>query len=375
MAWDNFLSALASYDPPTDDTDEHAIDDGGTFEHDLVLRYAAVGIFVILAIATLNMTRAISLPVTAGVIIGLVLGPLVDRLVRHGVPRHLAAAVLVLASVGLTLAALSLLTVPIAAWSDQLPAMMAALQAKLADIFAIIKQVETALESLSTSSGLQVNVAGGSQVMHFAISSSAAAGGVLIFIATTYFYLATRRIMKARILRLCLGRGARKSAGGFFEEIEERVAAYLGIVTVINLGLGAATTIIAWIAGLPFPIFWGALAFLLNYLAFVGPIIVAALLFAAGLLTTTTTLAALWPAAAFYVLHLVESNAVTPAVVGNRLTVSPFLVFISFIFWLWLWGPIGAVLSTPILLIAMVGVETFAKYRAEERCPPAAPTP
>ncbi len=50
--------------------------------------------------------------------------------------------------------------------------------------------------------------------------------------------------------------------------------------------------------------------------------------------------------------------------VGNRLTVSPFLVFLSFIFWLWLWGPIGAVLSTPLLLVAMAAQESFAKYRA-----------
>lgn len=373
MAWDNFLNSLARYDATTDDPGEDRPDDGVIVEHDLVLRYAVVGIFVILATTALNITRVIALPVTAGVILGLVLGPIVDRLVRRGVPQHLAAAIVVLATIGVTLAALSLLAVPIAAWSDQLPAMMTALRTKLAGVFVIIKQIEGAVESFSTSSGLQVSVADNSPLMHFAMSSSAAAGGVLIFIATTYFYLATRRVLKARILRLCLGREARKSAGGFFEEIEERVAAYLGIVTLVNLALGAATMVIAWIAGLPFPIFWGALAFLLNYLAFVGPVMVAGLLFAAGLLTTTTTLGALWPAAAFYGLHLVENNVLTPAIVGTKLTVSPFLVFISFIFWLWLWGPIGAVLSTPILLIAMVGYETFAEYRAKERCPPASP--
>ncbi|WP_204321674.1 hypothetical protein, partial [Streptococcus pneumoniae] len=70
-----------------------------------------VGIFVILATAALNITRVIALPVTAGVILGLVLGPVVDRLVRRGVPQHLAAAIVVLASIGVTLAALSLLAV------------------------------------------------------------------------------------------------------------------------------------------------------------------------------------------------------------------------------------------------------------------------
>jgi predicted PurR-regulated permease PerM len=130
--------------------------------------------------------------------------------------------------------------------------------------------------------------------------------------------------------------------------------------------MGVLTTAIAWLAGLPFPVFWGALAFLLNYLAFIGPIIVAILLLAGALIDAPSFLAALWPAAAYYVLHLIEGNAVTPVFVGNRLTISPFLVFIAFIFWLWLWGPVGAVLSTPIVIVAMVAQEEFARYRREK---------
>ncbi|MDP3318500.1 MAG: AI-2E family transporter, partial [Bosea sp. (in: a-proteobacteria)] len=166
--------------------------------------------------------------------------------------------------------------------------------------------------------------------------------------------------------RLCLGRGARKSAGVFFQEIETRVARYFGLVTLINLGMGVLTMGIAWLAGLPYPIFWGALAFVLNYLAFIGPIIVTAMLFAGALVDAPVVLAAVWPAAAYFVIHLIEGNAVTPVFVGSRLTVSPFLVFIGFIFWLWLWGPVGAVLSTPILLVAMVAQEEFARYRASQ---------
>lgn len=78
----------------------------------------------------------------------------------------------------------------------------------------------------------------------------------------------------------------------------------------------------------------------------------AILLLAGALLDAPSILATLWPASACYILHLIEGNAVTPVFVGNRLTISPFLVFIAFIFWLWLWGPVGAVLSTPIVIVA-----------------------
>ncbi|QCK85072.1 AI-2E family transporter [Phreatobacter aquaticus] len=358
MAWESLSGLRARSEPPIDEPDVAPEDDG----HDPVLRYAALGIFLILFTAVLYVTRVIALPVIAGAIFGLVLGPATDRLVRHGVPQHLAAAILVLAVVALGTGAIGLLAVPLAAWSDQWPAMMAALQTKLQPILELVKQMEGALTHFSSSSGLEVNVANGSPLMHFAISSTTAMSGVLIFLATTYFYLATRRVLKVRILRLCLGGDVRKSASSFFNEIEQQVTAYLGVVTAINLGLGVAMTIIAWIAGLPFPIFWGAMAFLLNFLALIGPIVVAGLVFAAGLLTATTTLGALWPALVFYGLHLIESNALTPAIVGNRLTVPPFLVFLSLIFWLWLWGPVGAVLSTPLLLIAMVAIETIRDH-------------
>jgi predicted PurR-regulated permease PerM len=360
---DFLLRNFPRYDAAAEDADEaHEGHDG---EQDPLLRYAVVGIFVILAIGALQAARVIALPITAGVIIGLVLGPLVDKMVRHGVPQHLAAAIVVLAAIAAVLSVLTLLAVPIAAWSDQIPAMMAALRARFGGVLETIKQMESAISSFTGSSGLQVSVGDDRPLMHFALSSSAAAGSVLIFVATTYFYLATRRHLKARLLRLCLGKSTRRSAVAFFEEIEYRVSAYLAVVTAINAGLGLVASIIAWTAGLPFPIFWGAAAFLLNYLVFVGPIIVAVLLFAASLLTSQTTLAAVWPAATFYATHLIESNVVTPAVVGNRLTVSPFLIFISFIFWLWLWGPVGAVLSTPLLLVLMVGLETFAQRRDE----------
>ncbi|KQK30365.1 hypothetical protein ARD30_14065 [Bosea thiooxidans] len=334
------------------------------YEHDLILRYAIVGIFVILFTATLYLTKVIAVPVTAGVIFGLVLGPLVDWLVRHGVPQHLAAATVTLLFLGVLMGALAILAVPVAGWADQAPAMMAGLQAKLARLFAFMDEFKRSIASI-TGKGGELSVSQGNPLFDIAMTSSTAAGGMLIFVATVYFWLATRRHLKARVLRFCL-RDARRSAGSFFEEIEARVARYFALVTVINLGMGLLTMAIAWLAGLPFPVFWGALAFLLNYLAFIGPIIVAVLLFAGALLDAPSLLAALWPATAYYILHLFEGNAVTPVFVGNRLTISPFLVFIAFIFWLWLWGPVGAVLSTPIVIVFMVAQEEFARYRREK---------
>ncbi len=372
-AWRPFPRYMA--EPEVEDVADDLHEDVTPSEHDLIVRYTIIGIFVILATAALYLTRVIALPITAGIIFGLVLGPAVDALVRRSVPQHLAAAIVVLAFLSVIVSAIMVLAVPVAGWSDQGPAMVAALKSKLAGIFVMMEDAKAAIGSLMGKSGTELSISQGNPLLDLAMSSSAIAGGMLIFVATVYFWLATRRHLKARALRLCLGRGARKSAGAFFQEIESRVARYFTLVTVINLGMGLLTMGIAWLAGLPYPVFWGARAFILNYLAFIGPIIVTATLFAGALIDAPSALAAIWPAAAYFVIHLIEGNAVTPVFVGNRLTVSPFLVFIGFIFWLWLWGPVGAVLSTPILLVAMVAQEEFARYRAaqaEEQAP--APT-
>lgn len=361
-AWRPFPRYRAEPEVEVEDPNE----DVSPSEHDLIVRYAIIGIFVILLTGALYLTRVIALPITAGIIFGLVLGPAVDGLVRRNVPQLLAAALVVLLFLGVIVAAITVLAVPVASLSDQGPAMMSAMKSKLAGLFVMMDEAKAAIGTLMGKTGAELSVSQGNPLLDLAMSSSAIAGGLLIFVATVYFWLATRRHLKARALRLCLGRGARKSAGVFFQEIESRVARYFGLVTLINLGMGLLTMGIAGLAGLPYPIFWGALAFVLNYLAFIGPIIVTIMLFAGALVEAPLILTAVWPAAAYFVIHLIEGNAVTPVFVGRRLTVSPFLVFIGFIFWLWLWGPVGAVLSTPILLVAMVAQEEFSRYRAAQ---------
>ncbi|MDP3601828.1 MAG: AI-2E family transporter [Bosea sp. (in: a-proteobacteria)] len=361
-AWRPFPRYRAEPEVEVEDPNE----DVSPSEHDLIVRYAIIGIFVILLTGALYLTRVIALPITAGIIFGLVLGPAVDGLVRRNVPQLLAAALVVLLFLGVIVAAITVLAVPVASLSDQGPAMMSAMKSKLAGLFVMMDEAKAAIGTLMGKTGAELSVSQGNPLLDLAMSSSAIAGGLLIFVATVYFWLATRRHLKARALRLCLGRGARKSAGVFFQEIESRVARYFGLVTLINLGMGILTMGIAGLAGLPYPIFWGALAFVLNYLAFIGPIIVTIMLFAGALVEAPLILTAVWPAAAYFVIHLIEGNAVTPVFVGSRLTVSPFLVFIGFIFWLWLWGPVGAVLSTPILLVAMVAQEEFSRYRAAQ---------
>jgi predicted PurR-regulated permease PerM len=345
---------------PVSETAEHFI------EHDVLTRYATVGIFVILIIAGLSITKSIAMPIVAGVIFGLILGPAVDRLAKIGIPHSAGAAMIVLAGLLVCFAMVVVFAAPFAIWSSELPGMIETLRQRLSVVGAFSQQIEGVANSLATSVAPKVEVANGNPLIDIALTSTAAAGGFLIFIATIYFYLATRRHFKAQMLRLCLGRNARQSAGAFFDEIERRTAAYFGTVTLINLAMGAIAVAIAWFSGLPFPPLWGAMVFVLNYVAFIGPIIATALFVAGGLIGETSLLVGLLPSLLFFSVHVIEGNVVTPIAVGRRLTLSPFMVFLSFVFWLWLWGPVGAILAIPILLVGSLAREAIQSYRKTE---------
>lgn len=112
-----------------------------------------------------------------------------------------------------------------------------------------------------------------------------------------------------------------------------------------------------WLLGLENAIMWGAAAAMLNFIPYIGPAIMVVLLLAVGLLAEAPTVVMLTPPAVYLALNLIEFQFVTPAALGRSLTLAPFAVFLSISFWLWLWGPVGAFLAVPLLLIFVVTIK------------------
>jgi predicted PurR-regulated permease PerM len=109
-----------------------------------------------------------------------------------------------------------------------------------------------------------------------------------------------------------------------------------------------------WLCGLGDPILWGAVAFLLNYVPILGPMIGVVTFVLAGLLTANTLWRALLPAALYLVIHLAEGETITPMLLAQRFTLNPVLVILALIFWYWMWGVLGAILAVPMLAITKI---------------------
>jgi predicted PurR-regulated permease PerM len=111
-----------------------------------------------------------------------------------------------------------------------------------------------------------------------------------------------------------------------------------------------------WVLGLPHPLLWGVLAATLNFIPYLGPAIMIAALFVIGLMNFQTLGQSLLAPIAYLSITTIEGQFLTPTIIGHRLTLNPFLVFLSIAFWAWMWGPIGAFLATPLLISAVIAV-------------------
>ena len=142
----------------------------------------------------------------------------------------------------------------------------------------------------------------------------------------------------------------KKRAVEISHEVQQNISQYLFSVSLINIGMGLLVGVGLYLMGVPNAAMWGLFVAVLNFVPYFGPVAGVIALGTVGLLTFDTLGKGLLPTAWYLVLHLLEANLVTPMLLGRRFTLNPVVIFVSLIFWTWLWGVPGALLSVPILV-------------------------
>jgi predicted PurR-regulated permease PerM len=176
----------------------------------------------------------------------------------------------------------------------------------------------------------------------------------VLFFGTLVFFLATSSTLRQKLIIAFWTRDARLRMMRIWNDIEDNLVSYVGLVTLINLALGVVTTAMLYLVGFPNPLTFGLLTVALNYIPYIGPAIIAVVLFCVGLVAMPSLGQAFLASALFVAIASAEGHFITPSIVGRRLTMSPFLVFLALAFWTWLWGPIGAFLAVPLLIVSFV---------------------
>ena len=148
--------------------------------------------------------------------------------------------------------------------------------------------------------------------------------------------------------------------------VETNLGGYLLTVTLINAGLGIATGLACAFTHMPNPAGLGGLAATLNFIPIIGPILMFAILLCVGLVAMPTLTSALIAPLAFAVIAFVEGHFVTPTIIGRRLSLNALAVFLALAFWTWLWGPMGAFLSSPLLIVGLIIKEHMMPERDQQ---------
>ena len=186
-------------------------------------------------------------------------------------------------------------------------------------------------------------------------------GDIFLILLITLFILAEESSLVAR-LRLALSSGGSGDAQRLMD-IGGRINRYMAIKAAVSLGTGAVVGLGLLILGVDYPLLWGTLAFLLNFVPNLGSIIAAvpAVLLA---LIQLGPISALLAASLYAVVNVVVGNVLEPRIMGRRLDLSPLVVLLSLVFWGWLLGPVGMLLSVPLTLAVRIALEGSGEYRA-----------
>lgn len=342
------------------------LQDAATFWR-TIAQVATIAMAAIMFGALLYFTRTLLVPIMSALVVSLTLGPAVAQMAKRGIPAWVPALGIVLL-LGLAFyLAVVLLPDP----TSDLIARSSEIGAAVKQKFQILERPLAALRELQSNifgtdpkKGIDVN---GAEILQGIVTVvTPAAAEFLLFFATLFFFVVGRNEFRVYTVSLFSTQPGRLRALKIMNDMESSLSGYLLTITVINLCLGLVTIVATWAIGLPAPIVWGALAFALNYIPYIGPGIVNIALFAIGLLTFPSLLPALIAPALFLALTFVEGHFITPAVVGRRMTMNALAVFLSLAFWTWLWGPIGAFLSTPILIMAAVAMHhVYPRHKTE----------
>jgi predicted PurR-regulated permease PerM len=184
------------------------------------------------------------------------------------------------------------------------------------------------------------------------------AGGIET-VVLLFFMLAAGDLFMQKLVKVLPTLHDKRKAVEIAHEVQHSLSAFLFTITLINAVLGVAVGFAAFLVGLPNPVLWGVLAGALNFIPYFGPITGVAVLLVAGFITFDSPLRALLPSVIYLGLHGVEANFITPLILGRRLTLNPLVIFISLMFWTWLWGIPGALLSIPMLMMFKILCDHF----------------
>jgi len=318
-----------------------------------VTRILLIAAALVIIVAGMRAAQQILVPLLVSAFLALISASPVFWLQRKRVPGPLAVFLVVLGVLGIGIGFGTLLGTSLHDFSAAIPRYQKALAENIAQLQQWLNRMGV---PMSEKTFLQYVDPGAS--MQLVANMLTSLGGILtntFLIGLTVIFIlleASSFQMKAQAAF-----GNPQGASDQFAKLTTAINHYLGIKTIVSLGTGILVTLWVWLLGIDFPLIWGLLAFLLNYVPNLGSIIAAIPAVLLGYIQFDPG-RALLVALGYVIINVVFGNIIEPRLMGRKLGLSTLVIFLSLGFWGWLWGPVGMLLSVPMTMIVKITFES-----------------
>ena len=328
------------------------------------------GLFVIACLAVLYVAAEIVLPLILAIVLKLLLQPLVRLLENLHIPRVIGAifsVLLVLLAFGGTI---SMLAGPAAGWAAKLPDAIPKLKDSLSFLHGPIDAGQRMMQQIENLTGAPGSLAPSpavhpsSLVGAFLSGSATATSGLLTTLLILFYMLVSGETFLRRMVEILPRFRDKRQAVELSLHIERDVSAYLLTVSCINALVGLGAGVVMWACGVANPVLWGAVAFVLNFVPILGPMVGLVVFLMASVLSLGVTWWAALPVGLYFVIHVIEGEFATPMLLARRFTINPVALILALIFWYWMWGVPGAILAVPLLAITKIVCDDLRPLRA-----------
>lgn len=387
---------------PRKDVAAVATDDGGArlalaghggwfarIDRAAIVTVSVACIAVVVVVAALSEARQIAIPTVLAVLAAIALAPLARRFERIGAPASLAAALIVTGALGGTAATLYVLAPSAEVWNDRAPQILRTIEMRVRQINRDVARSvgaetddgtgtlpQTTLrpappprsEDDADGDAVSKLVDSGERLMtDFAIGAPGFVMAGVYWAFLTFFLLRDRARLARRLMGLGTTSSARLALGRAMRDVQADVSRYLLTVTAVNIALGLSVAGLFHLIGVPNAALWGLATGLLNYMPFVGTAVMVLVTLGVGLVSFEEPIVAFAPVAIVMVLNTIEGQVLTPMVIGARLQLSALGIFLAIAFGAWLWGPAGALIAAPTLIVASAFVARLDAVTSRRR--------
>jgi AI-2 transport protein TqsA len=327
-------------------------------EIDNIVRGCIIMASVVIIIAGLRAAQTIVAPFMISVFVAITLSPAVLWLTRHHIPTIVAILIVVLGILIIGAGTGIVVGTSINAFSQNLPLYEARLKIETANVLHFAEKLGIVIPEKGILGLIDPGAA-----LSLAANLLKGFGNLLakafVILLIAVFMLLEVSEIPSRVRRAF---GRPEAEFGWFGHFTENLRRYLAIKTWVSLATGLCIAGWLWILGVDFPLLWGLLAFLLNYIPNIGSIIAAVPVIALSIIQLGWG-SALLVAVGYAAVNVVFGTIVEPRFLGRGLGLSTLIVFLSLLFWGWVLGTVGLFLSVPLTMTAIIALNSKPETR------------